>query len=130
MFMLQEAFFGKELLSKSKQTKSALETGLVEKEASHADSKSESSSFLDPLSDPLLRTTSTPVSSKAGPLRMFSCTFICRNVEFRYIFYIYICYIYVYIMSTHIFYKYTHTVLPEKLNNPTPNVIFRCLEMK
>ncbi|KAI2649197.1 Histone-lysine N-methyltransferase 2C [Labeo rohita] len=65
---LQEAFFGKELLDKSKQTKSALETRLVEEEASHADSKSQSSSFLDPLSDPLLSTTSTPVSSKAGPL--------------------------------------------------------------
>ncbi|ROL51048.1 Histone-lysine N-methyltransferase 2C, partial [Anabarilius grahami] len=65
---LQEAFFGKELLDKSKKTKSALETGLVEEEASHADSKSQSSSFLDPLSDPLLSTTSTPVSSKAGPL--------------------------------------------------------------
>ncbi|KAL0157314.1 hypothetical protein M9458_048560, partial [Cirrhinus mrigala] len=63
-----EAFFGKELLDKSKQTKSALETRLVEEEASHADSKSQSSSFLDPLSDPLLSTTSTPVSSKAGPL--------------------------------------------------------------
>ncbi|XP_016298872.1 histone-lysine N-methyltransferase 2C-like isoform X4 [Sinocyclocheilus anshuiensis] len=65
---LQEAFFGKELLDKSKQTKSALETGIVEEESSHADSKSQSSSFLDPLSGPLLSTTSTPVSSKAGPL--------------------------------------------------------------
>nr|XP_005162602.1 histone-lysine N-methyltransferase 2C isoform X1 [Danio rerio] len=64
---LQEAFFGKELLDKSKQTKSALETGAVE-EASHTDSKSQSSSFLDPLSDPLLSATSTPVSSKAGTL--------------------------------------------------------------
>lgn len=73
--MLQEAFFGKELLHKSKQTKSALETGLVEEEASHTDSKSQSSSFLDPLSETLLSTTSTPVSSKAGPLRMFSCTY-------------------------------------------------------
>ncbi|XP_052398391.1 histone-lysine N-methyltransferase 2C isoform X6 [Carassius gibelio] len=65
---LQEAFFGKVLLDKSKQTTSALETGIVKEEASHADSKSQSSSFLDPLSDPLLSTTSTPVSSKAGPL--------------------------------------------------------------
>ncbi|XP_016096068.1 histone-lysine N-methyltransferase 2C-like [Sinocyclocheilus grahami] len=65
---LQEAFFGKELLDKSKQTKSALETGIVEEESSHADSKSQSSIFLDPLSGPLLSTTSTPVSSKAGPL--------------------------------------------------------------
>ncbi|XP_026093588.1 histone-lysine N-methyltransferase 2C-like isoform X8 [Carassius auratus] len=65
---LQEAFFGKALLDKSKQTTSALETGIVKEETSHADSKSQSSSFLDPLSDPLLSTTSTPVSSKAGPL--------------------------------------------------------------
>ncbi|TRY85074.1 hypothetical protein DNTS_020861, partial [Danionella cerebrum] len=65
---LQEAFFGKALLDKSRQTKAALETRHFEEEVNHSDSKSQSSSFLDPSSDPLLSTTSTPVSSKARPL--------------------------------------------------------------
>ncbi|XP_065150686.2 histone-lysine N-methyltransferase 2C isoform X3 [Paramisgurnus dabryanus] len=64
---LQEAFFGKELLDKSKQTKLAMETGIVDEDSKHTDPKSHNSSFLDSLSDPLLSTTHTPVSSKAGP---------------------------------------------------------------
>ncbi|XP_051538392.1 histone-lysine N-methyltransferase 2C-like isoform X2 [Myxocyprinus asiaticus] len=65
---LQEAFFGKELLDKSKQNNPALETRLVEGEARHTDDKSQSSSFLDLLSDPLLSATANPVPPKAGPL--------------------------------------------------------------
>nr|XP_055037820.1 histone-lysine N-methyltransferase 2C isoform X4 [Misgurnus anguillicaudatus] len=64
---LQEAFFGKELLDKSKQTKLATETGLVDEDSKHTDPKSHNRSFLGSLSDPLLSTTCTPVSSKAGP---------------------------------------------------------------
>lgn len=69
----QEAFFGKELLDKSKQSKQALETGPVEEEAGHGDGKppSANSSFLDPSSDPLLSVATTPISGKAGGLRMF-----------------------------------------------------------
>ncbi|XP_036790810.1 histone-lysine N-methyltransferase 2C isoform X3 [Oncorhynchus mykiss] len=89
---LQEAFFGKGLLDKSKQSRQAglLTTGLCEelldkcKQSSqaglvttglceespgaHAETKPPSASFLDPLSDPLLSATSTttPISSKAG----------------------------------------------------------------
>ncbi|XP_060778550.1 histone-lysine N-methyltransferase 2C isoform X8 [Neoarius graeffei] len=67
---LQEAFFGKELLDKSKQSKQALETGPVEEEAGHGDVKppSANSSFLDPSSDPLLSVATTPISGKAGGL--------------------------------------------------------------
>ncbi|XP_047667134.1 histone-lysine N-methyltransferase 2C isoform X10 [Tachysurus fulvidraco] len=68
---LQEAFFGKELLDKSKQSKQALETGPIEEEVTHRDSKppSANSSFLDPSSDPLLSAAATPISGKAGTLR-------------------------------------------------------------
>ncbi|XP_046702337.1 histone-lysine N-methyltransferase 2C isoform X2 [Silurus meridionalis] len=67
---LQEAFFGKELLDKSKQSKQALETRPVEEELAHGDSKppSANSSFLDPSSDPLLSAAATPISGKAGTL--------------------------------------------------------------
>ncbi|KAK3572272.1 hypothetical protein QTP86_029686 [Hemibagrus guttatus] len=68
---LQEAFFGKELLDKSKQSKQALEMRPVEEEVvAHRDSKppSANSSFLDPSSDPLLSAAATPISGKAGTL--------------------------------------------------------------
>ncbi|XP_076827373.1 LOW QUALITY PROTEIN: histone-lysine N-methyltransferase 2C [Brachyhypopomus gauderio] len=66
---LQEAFFGKELLCKSKQAKQTLETSAeVEEETAHADHKLPSASFLDSSSDPLLSSAVTPVSAKAGTL--------------------------------------------------------------
>lgn len=97
MVYYQEAFFGKGLLDKSKQSRQAglvttglceqlldkckqsSQTGLVtmglceESPGAHAETKPPSASFLDPLSDPLLSATSTttPISSKAG-LRMFT----------------------------------------------------------
>ncbi|KAL4630959.1 histone-lysine N-methyltransferase 2C [Arapaima gigas] len=67
---LQEAFFGKDLLDKSKQSKQALEAGLSDDDPAQAGSKAPSanSSFLDPSSDPLLSAATTPVSGKAGTL--------------------------------------------------------------
>ncbi|XP_051970833.1 histone-lysine N-methyltransferase 2C-like [Xyrauchen texanus] len=65
---LQEAFFGKELLDKSKQNKIALETRHAGEEARRTDSKSQSSSFLDQLSNPLRCATANPVPPKARPL--------------------------------------------------------------
>ncbi|XP_036376198.1 histone-lysine N-methyltransferase 2C [Megalops cyprinoides] len=67
---LQEAFFGKDLLDKSKQVRQTLETGLSDDDRSQADSKppSAATSFLDPSSDPLLSAATTPISGKAGPL--------------------------------------------------------------
>ncbi|CAB1349774.1 unnamed protein product [Coregonus sp. 'balchen'] len=94
---LQEAFFGKELLDKSKQSKqsrqaSLVTTGFCEENSgahagskppnasfldpssgAHAGSKPPNASFLDPSSDPLLSATSTTTPiSKAGGLRMFT----------------------------------------------------------
>uniref|UniRef100_A0A4W5MHL4 PHD-type domain-containing protein n=1 Tax=Hucho hucho TaxID=62062 RepID=A0A4W5MHL4_9TELE len=72
---LQEAFFGKELLDKSKQRRQAgrVTTGLCEENSgAHAETKppSANTSFLDPSSDPLLSATSTtmPISSRGGGL--------------------------------------------------------------
>uniref|UniRef100_A0A8C9T658 Histone-lysine N-methyltransferase 2C n=1 Tax=Scleropages formosus TaxID=113540 RepID=A0A8C9T658_SCLFO len=67
---LQEAFFGKDLLDRSKQSKQTLEPGLSDDDPVQAGSKppSANSSFLDPLSDPLLSAATTPVSGKAGTL--------------------------------------------------------------
>ncbi|XP_055784566.1 histone-lysine N-methyltransferase 2C-like isoform X7 [Salvelinus fontinalis] len=72
---LQEAFFGKELLDRSKQSRQAglVTTGLSEENSGvHAETKPRSvnASFLDPSSDPLLSATSTtiPISSKGGGL--------------------------------------------------------------
>ncbi|XP_045077482.1 histone-lysine N-methyltransferase 2C [Coregonus clupeaformis] len=94
---LQEAFFGKELLDKSKQSKqsrqaSLVTTGFCEENSgahagskppnasfldpssgAHAGSKPPNASFLDPSSDPLLSATSTTTPiSKAGGLRDLS----------------------------------------------------------
>ncbi|XP_031692125.1 histone-lysine N-methyltransferase 2C isoform X3 [Oncorhynchus kisutch] len=71
---LQEAFFGKELLDKSKQSRQAglVTTGLCEISGAHAETKPRSvnASFLDPSSDPLLSASSTtiPISTKGGGL--------------------------------------------------------------
>ncbi|XP_076146903.1 histone-lysine N-methyltransferase 2C [Alosa pseudoharengus] len=64
---LQEAFFGKELLDKSKQSRQALEPGLLihDHGAILAETKppSATSRFLDPSCDPLLSATATGSSS-------------------------------------------------------------------
>ncbi|KAI1891323.1 hypothetical protein AGOR_G00142620 [Albula goreensis] len=67
---LQEAFFGKELLDRSKQVKQALEAGLSDDDRAQAHSKppSAATSFLDPSSDPLLSAATTPISTKPGAL--------------------------------------------------------------
>ncbi|KAG5850413.1 hypothetical protein ANANG_G00082140 [Anguilla anguilla] len=67
---LQEAFFGKELLDKSKQARQTPETALSDDDRAQAHSKppSAAASFLDPSSDPLLSAATTPISNKAGAL--------------------------------------------------------------
>ncbi|KAG9334331.1 hypothetical protein JZ751_008217, partial [Albula glossodonta] len=66
----KEAFFGKELLDRSKQVKQALEAGLSDDDRAQAHSKppSAATSFLDPSSDPLLSAATTPISTKPGAL--------------------------------------------------------------
>lgn len=106
--VLQEAFFGKALLDKSKQTKLTMETGLVDEEANRSNPKSHKSSFLDSLSDPLLCTTSTPVSSKAGPLRMFTYIFMWSPQNL--LIHLYICpHVYICSRNRTFFGKYTHS---------------------
>ncbi|KAJ8375801.1 hypothetical protein SKAU_G00063810 [Synaphobranchus kaupii] len=67
---LQEAFFGKELLDKSKQVRQTPETALSDDDHAQAHSKplSAATSFLDPSSDPLLSAATTPISTEAGAL--------------------------------------------------------------
>ncbi|XP_063317746.1 histone-lysine N-methyltransferase 2C-like isoform X5 [Pelmatolapia mariae] len=67
---LQEAFFGKDLLDKSKQSRQqGVESGLLEDGQSQVERKHPTSSFLDPSSDPLLSasTTSIPPRPAAAP---------------------------------------------------------------
>uniref|UniRef100_A0A8C6Y6L9 Histone-lysine N-methyltransferase 2C n=1 Tax=Naja naja TaxID=35670 RepID=A0A8C6Y6L9_NAJNA len=61
---LQEAFFGKELLDTSRQSKPSLDN-LCDKSLSISCKASLSTNFLDPSSDPLLSSTSTSILSKS-----------------------------------------------------------------
>ncbi|XP_035527321.1 histone-lysine N-methyltransferase 2C isoform X3 [Morone saxatilis] len=66
---LQEAFFGKDLLDKSKQSRQqGVESGLLEEGQSQVVRKHPATSFLDPSSDPLLSasTTSHPTRPAGG----------------------------------------------------------------
>ncbi|XP_073347708.1 histone-lysine N-methyltransferase 2C isoform X3 [Pagrus major] len=66
---LQEAFFGKDLLDKSKQSRQqGVESGLLEEGQSQVERKHPTTSFLDPSSDPLLSAsnTSLPTRPAAG----------------------------------------------------------------
>ncbi|XP_063317743.1 histone-lysine N-methyltransferase 2C-like isoform X2 [Pelmatolapia mariae] len=59
---LQEAFFGKDLLDKSKQSRQqGVESGLLEDGQSQVERKHPTSSFLDPSSDPLLSASTTSI---------------------------------------------------------------------
>ncbi|KAM6453008.1 histone-lysine N-methyltransferase 2C isoform 8-T8 [Liasis olivaceus] len=62
---LQEAFFGKELLDTSRQSKPSLDH-LCDESLSISCKASLNTNFLDPSSDPLLSSTSTPTPSKSG----------------------------------------------------------------
>ncbi|XP_076001014.1 histone-lysine N-methyltransferase 2C isoform X3 [Genypterus blacodes] len=69
---LQEAFFGKDLLDKSKQSRQqGVESGLLEEGQSQVERRHPTSSFLDPSSDPLLSASATshptrPVAAQAS----------------------------------------------------------------
>ncbi|XP_051258982.1 histone-lysine N-methyltransferase 2C isoform X9 [Dicentrarchus labrax] len=67
---LQEAFFGKDLLDKSKQSRQqGVESGLLEEGQSQVVRKHPTTSFLDPSSDPLLSASTTSLSTRpaGGP---------------------------------------------------------------
>ncbi|KAI3374932.1 hypothetical protein L3Q82_021460 [Scortum barcoo] len=62
---LQEAFFGKDLLDKSKQSRQqGVESGLLEEGQSQVERKNPTTSFLDPSADPLLSASSTPLPTR------------------------------------------------------------------
>ncbi|XP_033960540.1 histone-lysine N-methyltransferase 2C isoform X2 [Pseudochaenichthys georgianus] len=62
---LQEAFFGKDLLDKSKQNRhQGGESGLLEEGQSQGERKNLPTSFLDPSSDPLLSASSTSLQTR------------------------------------------------------------------
>ncbi|XP_044280541.1 histone-lysine N-methyltransferase 2C isoform X5 [Varanus komodoensis] len=63
---LQEAFFGKDLLDTSRQSKPSLDN-LCEESLNISSKTNLNTNFLDPSSDPLLSSTSTPVPPKSGP---------------------------------------------------------------
>ncbi|XP_047187758.1 histone-lysine N-methyltransferase 2C isoform X3 [Scophthalmus maximus] len=62
---LQEAFFGKDLLDKSKQSRQqGVESGLLEEGQSQVERKHPTTSFLDPSSDPLLSASATSLPTR------------------------------------------------------------------
>ena len=73
---LQDAFFGKELMDKSKQgRRSGFEPMGLTEEASglRVETKHPAARFLDPSSDPLLSSASaTPISRTGGVLRKYT----------------------------------------------------------
>uniref|UniRef100_H3DCP4 [histone H3]-lysine(4) N-methyltransferase n=1 Tax=Tetraodon nigroviridis TaxID=99883 RepID=H3DCP4_TETNG len=61
----REAFFGKDLLDKSKQNRhQGVETGLLEEGQSQVERKYSASTFLDPSSDPLLSASATALPTR------------------------------------------------------------------
>uniref|UniRef100_UPI003AAECAA4 histone-lysine N-methyltransferase 2C isoform X1 n=1 Tax=Centroberyx gerrardi TaxID=166262 RepID=UPI003AAECAA4 len=62
---LQEAFFGKDLLDKSKQSRQqGVESGLLEEGQGQAERKHPTTSFLDPSSDPLLSASASSLPTR------------------------------------------------------------------
>ncbi|XP_041804215.1 histone-lysine N-methyltransferase 2C isoform X2 [Chelmon rostratus] len=62
---LQEAFFGKDLLDKSKQSRQqGVESGLLEEGQSQVERKHPTTSFLDPSADPLLSASTTSLPTR------------------------------------------------------------------
>lgn len=73
---VQEAFFGKDLLDKSKQSRQqGVESGLLEEGQSQVERKRPTTSFLDPSSDPLLSASTTSLSTRPAAARTYTHTF-------------------------------------------------------
>ncbi|XP_041659164.1 histone-lysine N-methyltransferase 2C isoform X2 [Cheilinus undulatus] len=65
---LQEAFFGKDLLDKSKQSRQkGVESGLLEEGHGQVERRNPTSSFLDPSSDPLLSASASTLPTRPTP---------------------------------------------------------------
>lgn len=72
-FDVQEAFFGKDLLDKSKQSRQqGVESGLLEEGQSQVERKYPTTSFLDPSSDPLLSASAASLPTRPAAGRMYT----------------------------------------------------------
>lgn len=70
---VQEAFFGKDLLDKSKQSRQqGVESGLLEEGQSQVERKHPATSFLDPSSDPLLSASATSLPTRPAAARTYT----------------------------------------------------------
>lgn len=67
----QEAFFGKDLLDRSKQNRQSMEPGFSDDDRAQSDNKPASAGFMNPPSGPLLSSAAPPLSAKTGPLRTY-----------------------------------------------------------
>lgn len=68
----QEAFFGKDLLDKSKQSRQqGVESGFLEDGQSYVERKQPTAGFLDSTSDPLLSASAASISSRPAAPRMY-----------------------------------------------------------
>lgn len=73
---VQEAFFGKDLLDKSKQSRQqGVESGLLEEGQSQVERKHPATSFLDPSSDPLLSSSTTSLPTRSTAARTYTQCF-------------------------------------------------------
>lgn len=73
---VQEAFFGKDLLDKSKQSRQqGVESGLLEEGQSQVERKHPATGFLDPSSDPMLSASTTSLSTRAAAGRTYTHQF-------------------------------------------------------
>ena len=71
-FHVQEAFFGKDLLDKSKQSRQqGVESGLLEEGQNQVERKYQTTSFLDSSSDPLLSASTTSLPSRHAARRTY-----------------------------------------------------------
>lgn len=70
---LQEAFFGKDLLDKSKQSRQqGVESGLLEDGQSQVEKKYHATSFLDQSSDPLLTASASSLPARPAAGRTYT----------------------------------------------------------
>ena len=70
---VQEAFFGKDLLDKSKQSRQkGVESGLLEEGQSHVERKHPTTGFLDPASYTVHSASSTPLPARPTAARMYT----------------------------------------------------------
>lgn len=77
---VQEAFFGKDLLDKSKQSRQqGVESGLMEEGQSQVERRHPTTSFLDPSSNPLLSTSTASLPARPAAARTYTITLVVQK---------------------------------------------------